>query len=327
MEKIFISIAGLCEAELIPTVTDFLENAGDATRLHFSIVAQDTVDRESELKSLMRYYGATMSYQFLTLKEVRGIGYARMLAQKPLTLDYEYYLQIDAHSRASDDWDNVLIRWYNTEGWENDTKFIYSTYPKTYGYISDLGPGIDVASLATDKSIKIYYENNISFDSSNNKVKERNMLKLSKTSSEGYGYDIKRVPFVRDFEKRNHQYFCAGFVFGRTEHILDVPYDPNFFYHGEEITMSIRFLQKGIKIVEPMENLIYHDYFGHVNGRRPSWYAEQGTLFEDEKSQIDFYNLEELSKARVDLFMDGYLDEPYGVTKPVIDKFYSTYCY
>lgn len=319
MEKIFVSVVGLLEAEIKHTVKDFLANAASPERLHFSIVVQDENDPAEWFREIIRFYNATMTYQFLTLDKVRGIGHARSLAQKTLTLDYEYFLQIDAHSRAAEEWDNRLIRWYNLDGWENEGKFIYSTYPKTYGYVNDLGSDVDIAALVTNKTQTIYYENNIDLDGV---PVPKVMLKRGvKLDEHGHGFELLRVPFVKDFEERHHQLFCAGFVFGRTEHFLDVPYDPNFCYYGEELSMAIRMFGKNIKIIEPMENVLYHDYYGHINGRRPSWYADQGDMFKEQKAQINFYELEDQGRRRMELFTDGYLNEPYGVTKEVIENF------
>ena len=319
MEKIFVNVVALLEEELKPTIKDFLANASDPSRLHFSIVVQDTEDPASWLRELMRFYKATMSYKFIKLEDVRGIGYARMLAQESLTLDYEYYLQIDAHSRSSDEWDNRLIQWYNTEGWDVEGKFIYSTYPQTYGYVSDLESDVDVSKLITDKEQKIYYQNNVSDD----KLKySKTMLKLVKSNDE---YQTTRVEFSKDLKKRNHQLFCAGFAFGRTEHFLDVAYDPNFSYTGEETTMAIRLFKNNVKIIEPFENILYHDYYGHKYGRRPNWFVEQGSHFEDAKKLIPFETFEAASKQRLDLFLGGYIDEKYGVTKEVVQKYYDTY--
>ena len=314
MEKIFISVVGLLESEIKHTVKDFLSNAASPERLHFSIVVQDEEDPAEWFREIIRFYNATMTYKFMPLSEVKGVGQARSLAQKTLTLDYEYYLQIDAHSRAAEEWDNRLIRWYNLDGWENESKFIYSTYPKTYGYVSDLGSDVDIPSLVTNKTQKIYYENNIDLDGV---PTAKVMLKRGVKFNE----HVLRIPFVNDFEQRNHQLFCAGFAFGRTEHFLDVPYDPNFCYHGEELSMSIRMFIKDIKVVEPLENLIYHDYYGHVNGRRPSWFVEQGEMFKEQKSQIEFFEFDDRGRRRLELFLDGYLDTPYGVKKEDVQRF------
>lgn len=319
MEKIFINIVALLEAELKPTIKDLLENAAEPSRLHFSVVVQDEESQEQWLRELIKFYGATLTYKFIPLEKVRGIGYARSLAQEPLSLDYEYYLQLDAHSRSNEEWDNRLIQWHNTDGWDVDGKFIYSTYPKVYGYVNDLGSDVDIASLITDKGQSIYYENEIGLDGTKyNKA----MLQLGKKLDEnGHGYEVKRVPWVKDIKKRNHQLFCAGFAFGRTEHFLDVPYDPNFFYTGEELSMAYRFFSKNVKIIEPYENLFYHDYYGHKNGRRPSWYVEQGDDFSEQKAKINFYELEDQSRKRLELFTDGYLDEPFGITRETAKRF------
>jgi hypothetical protein len=55
--------------------------------------------------------------------------------------------------------------------------------------------------------------------------------------------------------------FCgAGFVFGPSAWITDVPYDPYLYFQGEEITLAVRLFTQGWDIFCPSDVLSYHDY-------------------------------------------------------------------
>ena len=315
MEKIFINIAALLESELIPTVKDLLKQASDPSRLHFSIVEQDLESNKKALQDLVEEHKATITYQFLKLNEVTGACKPRRMAQEALGLDYEYYLQLDAHTRADEDWDNQLIRHYNEEGWKLEGKYIYSGYPKKYGYISDQPEDERDLSLKRDAENLFWYG-----DYSSDKG-IRQMIKQY-IDEEGV-IRLRHVNWKADLEIRNHQYFCGGFAFGRTEHFLDVMYDPNYCFEGEELSMSIRFFHNKIKIIEPYVQLFFHDYDGNVKGRRPSWFIDQSEHFEDLKKLIPMQDLNAKSAKRIKLFLGGFINEPFGVPLSTVQQYKS----
>lgn len=311
MQRIFVNIASLLDKELIPTIKSALAKSREPKNLHFSIVVQDTIDPLEEIKEIIDGYGATMDYIFLPLEEVRGVGYARMLANQTLTEDFEFYLQIDSHMRFKLGWDITLISLYNKEGWDNECKFIYTTYPKYYGYVSDLPPEV------LDRNIKD--ENGTIFLSSFDQKHPATISKIRMIEG-GPFYDFELIPWSDDFKDRITYYFCAGFAFGRTEYFLQVPVDPHYSYSGEELTISIRFYYKDILLVTPPTVPIFHDYDGHKFNRRASFFINQET-FKEEKSKIDWEALEKIACNRLDNFREGLIDDGYGVTADQYNKF------
>jgi hypothetical protein len=317
MEKIFINLASFVESELIPTVKDLLKQASDPSRLHFSIVEQDLESNVETLQELIDEYGATMTYQFLTLDKVTGACLPRSMAQTALSLDYEYCLHIDSHTRATEEWDNELIRHYNEEGWKVDGKYIYSGYPKKYGYVDDLQDRNDATRMSLDEDGLVWYGNYNNDDGIRQIVKSY-IDELGEIRNKTKDWNV-------DLEYRNHQHFCGGFAFGRTEHFLDVLYDPNYCFEGEETSMSIRFLHNKIKIIEPYVQLFFHDYDGNILGRRPTWFIDQGEHFEDIKKLVPMAELNAKSAERLSLFLGGFIDEPYGVPASTVKQYKDTY--
>lgn len=315
MQRIFINLASLLDSELIPTIVSALKRAADPKSLFFSIVVQDSNDPKEKIEEIINSYGAKMSYKFLELKEVRGVGYARALANQELTSDYEYYLQIDSHSRFAKEWDIDLIAAYNQEGWDNECRFVYSTYPRHYGYVSDFAKLPD--NLITDDNNTIY----ITTD------KELNPSHINKVNidPETRSHTVCPILWEDDFTTRTTQYICAGFIFARSEYILEVPTDPNYSYTGEEISYSIRFFARDILIVTPPLIPVWHDFHGQDKFRRANFFTDQKGFLFLEKEQVDWLSLEKKSVTYLEEFMYGKLPEPFGVTEEIIlqyiDKF------
>lgn len=308
MQRIFINLASLLDSELIPTIVSALKRAADPKSLFFSIVVQDSNDPKEKIEEIINSYGAKMSYKFLELKEVRGVGYARALANQELTSDYEYYLQIDSHSRFAKEWDIDLIAAYNQEGWDNECRFIYSTYPKHYGYISDLDGITD--NIITDDNNTIYITSS----------QQSNPTHINKVNidSETRLHTVCPILWEDDFITRTTQYICAGFIFARSEYIIEVPVDSTYSYTGEEISYSIRLFARNILIVTPPIIPVWHDFHGQDKWRRANFFKDQKGFLFLEKQQIDWISLEKKSVAYLEEFMHGRLPEPFGVSEEVI---------
>jgi hypothetical protein len=55
--------------------------------------------------------------------------------------------------------------------------------------------------------------------------------------------------------------FCAGgFLFGSSDWIAEVPYDPYIYFIGEETSVAIRLYTHGWDLFTPTDVLLYHDY-------------------------------------------------------------------
>lgn len=317
MQRIFINIASLLDSELIPTIKSALRQAASPDKLHFSVVVQDIADNFEEINSVIKEYNAGLSYKFIKLEDVRGVGYARSVANEFLSSEFEYYLQIDSHTRFAKEWDIELIAIYNQEGWDNECRFIYSTYPQFYGYVNDLGPDADINSLATDENNAIYLASPLT-------MKPICTNKIIKEPDSEYP---KPHPFAYDddFNTRITQYMCAGFAFGRAEYFMDVPIDPSYAYTGEEISISMRFFNKDIKVVCPTIIPLWHDYDGGKHKRRANFYVDQEDYMRHAKMRINWIKLEKDSKQYLNKFLNGEIEGAFGMSKEKIDLFNQTY--
>src|SRR5262249_6878169 len=64
---------------------------------------------------------------------------------------------------------------------------------------------------------------------------------------------------------------AAGVLFGPASIIKDVPYDPNFYFFGEEITMAVRLWTHGYNFYHPNKLFTYHDW---QRGKRKTHFSD-----------------------------------------------------
>lgn len=272
VKTIFVSVPAFMDEELPSTISDMLAKAKIPTRLIVSVLSQDQDDGHPELSQIFDRYGAKYIYNKINYKESFGVGFARAKIQSDLKPDYDYYFQIDSHSRFVDDWDIKIINDYNRMLTLYQKDFIISSYPFAYEY-DDSGNEIFIDDIYPT-AVKI--------------VESKNpMLR----------FEAKYCQYLGGIYGIETGYFCAGMAFGPTELFMKVPYDTSIYFNGEEQSMSVRFFDKGIDIIAPPRNYIYHDYVGKK--RKRNW----------EKNEELFASNDGFSIKRVNDLFDGAIDD------------------
>ena len=67
-------------------------------------------------------------------------------------------------------------------------------------------------------------------------------------------------PATSDGRPGRHPFVAAGHLFTIGRFVRDVPYDPDIYYRGEEITLALRAYTHGYDLFWPHENLLWHWY-------------------------------------------------------------------
>lgn len=224
-QKIYIQIAAYRDAELIPTIRDCLLKASRPDLLTFGIAQQD------EPKNFLTYYDNDPRFKILKINytDSRGACWAR--AKTNSLYDGEKYtLQIDSHMRFVDDWDRKMIAMREDL---NDPAAVLSTYPAEYQ------PG----QLPTEWKNNAHVIHTYNFKN---------------------GHTEQRPYTHPDIATRAKPYkgihIAAGFIFGLGRIIEDVPYDPEFYFQGEETALAIRLFTHGYNIYAPHQLLLWHYY-------------------------------------------------------------------
>ena len=265
------------DLELTDTVYSALSKAEDPTKIFVSVFSQDVDEDHPKLETifdLFNVYG--FSYQKINYKDAKGVGFARYMTQKPLTNEFEFYLQVDSHTQFRENWDALLIKDYIEAEKFWGGNIIFTAYPGTYDY-TDTG-NVRISEIAIPTKLRVQLSDN-------------------KTIV----YEPKYTQYTGGYFGEYHGYFCAGFVFGRSDYFLKVPYDQYLYFNGEEQTLSIRFYCHGIKLIAPSKHYVFHHYSGTKRSRHwektPNWE-------ENEKVSID----------RLEQFYDGYPLDGFGIT-------------
>ena len=276
MDKIFVSIASYMDLELTQTVFSALSQSKDPSRLFFSVFSQDIDSEHPKLENLFDMFNVYgFDYKKISYVDAKGVGFARAKAQESLTSEFKYYIQVDSHTQFIENWDEKLIKDYiDIENFWKD-RIILSSYPGTYVY-NESG-NIQVSSESTPTC-----------------------LRVQPSTNKDIVFEPKYTTYYGDDNGAYHGYFCAGFVFGRSEYFIEVPYDPHIYFNGEEQTLSIRFFCNDIKIIAPKNNYVYHHYTGTKRSRH--WESTPGWVELDEKS-----------KERLRMFFAGDSLDGFGI--------------
>lgn len=184
----------------------------------------DIWDNLDEFKNDDRFKIIDINYT-----ESKGVCWARSMVQS-LYFGEEFTLQIDSHMRFIDGWDVELINMWHSL---NDAKALLTTYPSQY--------------YPDKRETEWGHEPHIIHVHS---IKNGQTEQRPNTST---NWRSRNTPY-----KAVH--IAAGFIFTIGRFITDVPYDPEFYFSGEETSLSIRSFTNGYNIYHPHKLLLWHYY-------------------------------------------------------------------
>ena len=230
MERILIHLPAYREPELIPTIKSALENAEFPERLVFGICRQfnpeDNFDNVDEYRNDKRFKIYDMNYV-----EAKGLPYARAIINEKLLEDEEFVLQLDSHHRFTEKWDSTLIKWYHDlkdEGYN----------PLICGYLPYYDPYHDPERRVMEPWLSdaaCFYPHGTIF--------------IRPTS----------IPNWRELTKPFPARFLSGhFSFGPNQWAKDVRHDPDIYFSGEEINLTVRSFTHGYDLFHPHRVIIWH---------------------------------------------------------------------
>jgi hypothetical protein len=296
VDSIFVSIASFRDAELTNTLYSLLSQAKDLGKIHVCIFSQDEDDKHPKLENLFDLFGVSdYTYKKINYVDSSGVGYARNYIQDFIKPEHDFFLQIDSHSRFAEHWDEMLVDDYKKcySNWTSE--IILTSYPQ--GYVYD------------------EYGNTYS-----DKFERPTAVKGVISESETLRYNCKYTEYIGEDFGMLTGYFCAGMVFGKTESFLNTRYDPCIYFNGEEQTLSIRFYEKGVKLIAPPRNYIFHDYSGKK--RKRQWDGDQEAHIKNDQASAqrlnDFYtgNLADERYSLIDIsslqsWIDCFVDQDH----------------
>jgi len=239
--KIFIQIASYRDPQLVLTIKDAINNAKKPKNLVFGICRQyhpdDKFDSLEEFKGDKRFRIIDVLYS-----ESKGVCWARNQVQQ-LYKGEEYTLQIDSHMRFEKDWDEELIKMIKQLQKKGHKK------PLLTGYVSSFNPDNDPLERVIEPWRMVF----------DRFIPEGAVFFLPET-----------IPGWKDLkEPVTSRFYSAHFCFTLGQFSEEVQHDPEFYFHGEEISIAARAYTHGYDLFHPHKVLIWHEYTR--KGRTKQW--------------------------------------------------------
>lgn len=271
--KIFIQIASYRDPQLIPTIQSALDNAKRPENLVFAIARQfhpdDKFDDLSNYENDDRFKILNILYT-----ESNGACWARNQIQQLYNKE-QYTLQIDSHMRFAPNWDDEMIKMVKDLQKKGYKK------PLLTGYVSSFDPDNDPQGRTQEPWRMVF----------DRFIPEGAVFFLPETIP---GWQNLTEPVTARF-------YSAHFCFTLGKFAKEVQHDPEFYFHGEEISIAARAYTHGYDLFHPHKVLIWHEYTR--KGRTKQW--------DDDSKWVDKNNY--CHKKNRSLFgMDGEEEMNHG---------------
>ena len=238
-DTIFIQIASYRDPQLFPTLEDCIKNAKKPQNLRFCIAWQHGTEEQFPEKY---QHDARFKIIDIPYQESKGACWARNQIQQFYKKE-KYTLQLDSHHRFIQDWDQELINML-----ENLKKDGYKK-PILTGYMPSFNPENDPA-----ERVKVPWK--MDFD----RFTPEGVVFFLPASIEEKAYLEKPMPA---------RFYSAHFCFADGIFAEEVQHDPNYYFHGEEISIAVRAFTHGYDLFHPHKLICWHEYTR--KGRSKHW--------------------------------------------------------
>lgn len=239
---IFIQVAAYRDPQLGPTLRDAIAQAADPRRLHFCVAWQHGSDeaREAVFSGIPDSVGLTILD--IPHVESRGACWARNQIQQQYRGE-AYTLQLDSHHRFVSGWDDVCI------GMVEDLRASGVAKPLLTAYLPSFDPENDPHARAQEA----WY------------------LAFDRFIPEGAAFF--RPATIPDWRSRSRpmrsRFYSAHFAFTLGEFARAVQHNPEYYFHGEEISIAARAYTHGYDLFHPHRLVAWHEYTR--KGRMKHW--------------------------------------------------------
>lgn len=256
MEKIFVQIASYRDPQLKPTLKDMLKNAKNPERIIVGIAWQhnkeDNWDELDEYKDNPNFRILDIDY-----KESKGVCWARHAVQQ-LYKGEEYTLQIDSHMRFIENWDEELINMVKNLQKKGHKK------PLLTSYVSSFDPERDPEGRTQSPW-------GMNFD---------------RFIPEGAVFFLPaEIPNWRNLkEPVPARFYSAHFCFTLGIFSEEVQHNPEYYFHGEEISIAVRAFTHGYDLFHPHKIICWHEYTR--KGRTKQWDDDKDWVNKNSKSHL-----------------------------------------
>jgi glycosyltransferase involved in cell wall biosynthesis len=254
--KIFVQIASYRDPELVNTIKNMMENASKPENLRIGIARQfsetDKFDDLSEFENDERFRILNIPYN-----ESKGVCWARHAVQQ-LYKGEKYTLQIDSHMRFAPNWDKEMIGMIKQLQKKGHKK------PLLTGYVSSFNPENDPGA----------------------RVQEPWRMVFDRFIPEGAVFFLpETIPGWNDIDLPvPARFYSAHYCFTLGEFSKEVQHNPEYYFHGEEISIAARAYTHGYDLFHPHRVLIWHEYTR--KGRTKQWDDDKEWVGKNQHSHL-----------------------------------------
>ena len=270
-KKIFIQIASYRDPQLIKTLDDCIEKATNPENLVFSIAWQHSTEDEwdnlDKYKDDERFKIIDIDY-----RESKGACWARNQLQQQYDGE-QYTFQLDSHHRFIEGWDSELISMLKGLQEKGHEK------PLLTSYISSFDPDNDPEGRTQVPWL-------MNFDRF---IPEGAIFFLPATIP-GWKEMTEPIPA---------RFYSAHFAFTLGSFVKEVPHDPNYYFHGEEISIAVRAYTWGYDLFHPHKIIAYHEYTR--KGRTKQWDDDKSWHLRNNDSHLRNRKLFEMDGLKKDI--------------------------
>ena len=285
MMKIFISIASYQDPLLESTIKSAYEKSDAPENLTFGICDQSSFPLNIEIIE----FNNQIKYEHIDPVYSEGPCWARSKIQDNFDNE-DYYLQIDSHMQFEKGWDSYLIKYLkkiqstNSEMHQNP---IITCYPRSFDVI-DIDNGKFNLNSSDVNTHTIAYREDAMF------IKEN---------------FCRQIGSVSDKEICHGYLLAAGFLFSTKEFEKQIPYDPDFYFYGEEISLMLRTFTRGFGIFHIPTVPIFHLYADISEFKRKLHWDEE----EDRKRKTKWHERENKSISKLNDIINNRVDGIFGL--------------
>jgi len=236
MSSIYVQIAAYRDPDVVNTLKDIIKQSSKKNKIVVNIIDQyshddNFYDIKKTFKSLKCDGFASLKYKKILYTETKGVCWVRHLLNEDYNNE-DYTLQLDSHHRFEKNWDTTLISMLKSLKKAGYDKPLLTTYCPGY--------------LTSDET----------------KYKFATQMDFDRFTPEGAVFFSSGV--IPDWEKKKlpvpSRFISGHMIFVKGSFCKEVPYDPYYLFHGEEINLTVRAYTHGYDLFHPHRPVVYHEY-------------------------------------------------------------------
>jgi hypothetical protein len=279
LPTILIHLPSYRDPELVPTIKSALENAKYPKRIHFGICRQfseeDGFDNLDEYRNDKRFKIMDVPY-----KDAKGLPWARAQINEILLTNEDYICQLDSHHRFAKDWDETLIDMHKGLEARGFNPILAAYLPLYTPFNDPQGRTME----PWQQQFACFYPHGTIF--------------IRPGLLHGWK-DMTEPPMSR---------FLSGhFCFARSKWAKEIKHDPNIYFSGEELNLTVRSYTHGYDLFHPHKLVIWHSTMREERSGILKW-------DDDSKNGINWWKKQEDARKRIRVLLRTEEDSNIDLT-------------